>query len=265
MKLVADIGNSSIKLVLYNDRDKDSNTDKEKLCQTVIQNDSEVLGSEIGNFLSSSYITHTEVSAVIVCCVSEFMLGNFLQECKKLFEVKPFVLQPKELTAFKHNYKTIETLGADRMAAAAGAVKLFPGKNVIIADFGTAVTIDAVSKEGYFLGGTIFPGIGAVLDAFKRKTPALNIPEISNPGKICGDTTSSSLQSGIYYSTIGAVLEVVSQLKYECFGAEDAVLITCGGNSYLYENAGIFDQNIDDLVLIGAYELYKQTMDSGRI
>jgi type III pantothenate kinase len=73
----------------------------------------------------------------------------------------------------KNLYATPETLGYDRLAAAVGAAAMFPGKNVLIVDFGTAITYDIVTAAGEFLGGNISPGAALRFRALHEGTGAL--------------------------------------------------------------------------------------------
>ena len=69
-------------------------------------------------------------------------------------------------------------MGSDRIADAMGAVKLFPERNLIVVDFGTATTVCAVSKDRVFLGGNIMPGIRLAMEALESKTAKLPSVEI---------------------------------------------------------------------------------------
>ena len=80
------------------------------------------------------------------------------------------------------DYATPSTLGADRIAAAAGAWSLMPGRNMLVVDMGTAVTYDFVSAEGRFKGGNIAPGIGMRLRSLHNYTARL--PEVNGYGDI---------------------------------------------------------------------------------
>ena len=70
-------------------------------------------------------------------------------------------------------YRTPQTLGRDRLAAAVGATVLFPGRNVLIVDFGTAVTIDLVTADATYRGGCISPGVQLRFGALHDHTAAL--------------------------------------------------------------------------------------------
>jgi type III pantothenate kinase len=70
-------------------------------------------------------------------------------------------------------YETPETLGKDRIAAAAGAAGLFPGRNIAAIDAGTALTIDLITDKGFFAGGNISPGLRMRFAALHQQTYSL--------------------------------------------------------------------------------------------
>lgn len=111
-----------------------------------------------------------------------------------------------------NDYRSASTLGVDRLAAAAGAMELMPGRDVLIADLGTACTYDVVTATGHYLGGNIAPGVGMRLRALHRDTARL--PEIDSHGPVAmfGFDTESAMRSGAvrgvaaettYYRTLG--------------------------------------------------------------
>lgn len=111
-----------------------------------------------------------------------------------------------------NDYRSAGTLGVDRLAAAAGALDLIPGRDLLIADIGTACTYDIVTASGHYLGGNIAPGVGMRLRALHRDTARL--PEIGSHGPVemFGTDTESAMRSGavrgvaaetIYYRTLG--------------------------------------------------------------
>ncbi len=88
-------------------------------------------------------------------------------------------------------YRSPETLGLDRLAAAVGAVALYPGRNVLIVDAGTALTVDLVTADGVFRGGCISPGLRMRLQALHDHTAALPLCEPSEAGFGAADASGS--------------------------------------------------------------------------
>ena len=106
------------------------------------------------------------------------------------------------------DYRTPSTLGTDRIAAAVGAWASFAGQPLLVVDAGTAVTYDAVTADGHFVGGNIAPGMRMRLDALHRYTARLPLVEV--PRTIAYDTflgfdTPSAMILGAVYGIVGAI------------------------------------------------------------
>ena len=89
-------------------------------------------------------------------------------------------------------YLTPATLGRDRLAAAVGAATLYPGRNALIVDFGTAVTLDFVSADGVFRGGCISPGMAMRFRALHEYTAALPLCDATDSAELLGRSTDEA-------------------------------------------------------------------------
>ena len=78
-------------------------------------------------------------------------------------------------TGLKIQYRNPAEVGSDRIADAIAAVDLFPGQDLIVVDFGTATTIEAIRKDGTYMGGMILPGIRLAMEALESKTAKLQV------------------------------------------------------------------------------------------
>ena len=94
-----------------------------------------------------------------ICSVVPDVLRSLRNCFRKYFRFEPLLLEPGVKTGLKVRYRNPLEVGSDKIANALGGVTRFPGRNLIIVDFGTATTLCAVSKERDFLGGVITPGI----------------------------------------------------------------------------------------------------------
>lgn len=177
-----------------------------------------------------------------------YTLGNC---CRKYFDLEPFMIAPGIKTGIHIKGPAAATLGADRVATALAAVNLYPKENLIVIDFGTANTFDAVSKNREYLGGAIQIGLGTALNALTQNTAQLKRVEILKPAAATGLNTESQMQSGLYYGTLGAMKEFVYRFKKECFAGEDVKIIATGGLGRMFENENILDSYQPDLVLLG--------------
>lgn len=156
-----------------------------------------------------------EIDDAIGCCV-----GDQTQVKEVLNGSKIVWLSEAALDALpiKIAYKTRNTLGMDRVAAACGAWKYSQGKGCVIVDAGTCITIDYVDANGVFQGGAIMPGISMQLRALHRETAKL--PEITKTEneelETCGKNTQESILAGTQIATIYAIEGFIKYYMSKC-------------------------------------------------
>jgi type III pantothenate kinase len=105
-----------------------------------------------------------------------------------------------------------QTVGIDRLLNALAAYRR-TGIATIVIDFGTAITIDVVSKKGEFMGGLILPGIRTSAYALNQQTALLPKVEIKRPRKIIGKNSEDAIKAGIYYGAVGSVNHIIEELN----------------------------------------------------
>lgn len=113
-----------------------------------------------------------------------------------------------------NRYGTPETLGADRMAAAVGAWEIAPGRELLIVDLGSAITLDRVSAAGEYLGGNISPGMAMRFEALHRLTdrlPLCNAP--SDIPVLTGSSTRQAIESGVVRGIVHEIEGYIDRLK----------------------------------------------------
>lgn len=125
--------------------------------------------------------------------------------CLRYIQVDAFTPMPLRL-----EYGTPETLGADRIAAAMGAHALFPGRDCLIFDFGTALTVDFVGGSGVFRGGNISPGMSMRFQAVHEHTGRLPLVSPADPRRQAGQNTSEAISNGV---VLGIMFEVESYIN----------------------------------------------------
>jgi type III pantothenate kinase len=168
-----------------------------------------------------------------------------------------FILQPGAKTGLNIRCKNPNEVGADRIANAIGAIAAFPEKDLIVVDMGTATTLCAITKDRSYLGGAILPGLRLCMEALKNNTAKLMAVDIEIPSAYMGRTTRESIQSGLYYGHLGALKEIILGFKKEIFHGAAVKVIGTGGLAQLYEESGLFDMLISDLVLQGLRKAYE--------
>ncbi len=130
-------------------------------------------------------------------------------------------------------YETKETLGKDRIAAAVGAVDLYPDSNVLIIDAGTAITYDFVNDKKQYLGGNISPGIAMRYNALHQFTGKLPLVEPKEYNKLYGTNTENAIRAGVQNGVVFEVDRTIDAFKE--FYNNLKVIIT-GGNAEFFDN-----------------------------
>jgi type III pantothenate kinase len=247
MFLAVDMGNSEVFCGVY---------DGEEL-KTTFRRTSSVRASsdEFGAFfritLRENGIDPDEIGAAGICSVVPDAVHS-LQNCfRKYFRFEPFLLQPGAKTRLKILYRNPLEVGADKIANAVGALSRFPGRNLIIIDFGTATTLCAVSRQREYLGGVITPGIRMSMTALDTHTARLQAVEIIRPAAVLGRSTMESIQSGLYYGTLAAVRSLSNAISTEHFPGDRAFIVGTGGFGRLFADEEIFDDYVPELPLLG--------------
>lgn len=210
---------------------------------------------EYGIFLRSvlreNDINPESIERIAVCTVVPEVIHSLKNCCLKYFSRSPFILQAGVKTGLKIGYRNPIEVGADRIANAVAACHLFPHQNLIIIDFGTATTFCAVSATRQYMGGVILAGLRISMEALESRTSKLPSVEIVRSHRALGRSTVESIQSGLYFGTIGMVQHIVHRLREEAFAGETTRVIGTGGLSSLFENENIFDVIVPELVLSG--------------
>lgn len=253
MIIALDVGNSQIYGGVF---------DGDKMLLSFRKNSKQGSSSdEVGVFLRSvlreNQIDPTQIKKIAICSVVPEVVYSLRGACKKYFDVEPFLLQAGVKTGLKVKYRNPVEVGADRIANAIGATQMYPKKDLILVDLGTATTFCAVSKDKDYLGGVIAAGLRLSMEVLEAKTAKLPSVEIVSMNEALGRGTVESIQSGLYFGHVGMIKEVCHKLKQECFPEEKPFIIGTGGFAYLFEKEKVFNAIVPDLVLKGLLSALK--------
>jgi type III pantothenate kinase len=201
--------------------------------------------------LRENRIDPQEIDTAAICSVVPDVVHSLRNCFRKYFGFEPFLLQPGAKTGLKIRYRNALEVGSDKIANAIGAVARFPGRNLLIVDFGTATTLCAISSEREYLGGIITPGIHTSMTALESNTARLPTVEIVRPSEILGRSIVESIQSGLYYGTLATVRWLITSVTTEYFSEQLPVVLGTGGFGRLFEEEKLFDVFLPELPLIG--------------
>ncbi len=233
MKLAIDIGNTSTKLALF---------DGKYLYATSNINDCNL--KSIQKFVANNLVLATIISSVKeinseILSISEHYKSKFISGNLSL--------------PINNQYKTLNTLGDDRLAAAVGAYSLYPKNDIIVIDAGTCLTIDFLSAKGEYLGGRISPGIEMRYKSVNTFTDKLPLVKRKKSAPFIGNDTNSSIASGVQQGILAEVKSVISEYRLQKI---DAIVVITGGDCFYFEKElknSIFAN--PNLVLIGLNEI----------
>jgi type III pantothenate kinase len=150
-------------------------------------------------------------------------------------------------------------VGTDRIVCAAAAYAVVEGA-VVVADFGTAVTIDLVDEHGVFQGGVICPGFEISAQALKDNTAQLPKVTVTKPKAPYGKNTADAINCGLYYSIIGALEEIIRRYA-ETIGRWPQTIITGSGADIIKDDCDFIDNYVPHLVVKGIVLAYKKYIE----
>jgi len=150
-------------------------------------------------------------------------------------------------------------VGTDRVVSAAAAYAVVENA-VVVADFGTAVTIDLVDAHGVFQGGVIFPGFDLSALTLHENTALLPKVAVTRPTEPMGKNAADAINCGLYYAAIGALEEIVRRYA-EKIGTWPQVILTGSGGELIHEDCPFVDNYVPNLVVKGIVLAYMKAVD----
>lgn len=183
-------------------------------------------GALLETLFSLDHLETRALSDMIVCSVVPVAEISLRQCARDRWNLEPVHVSADLDLGIGMRYLTPERLGADRLANAVAARALV-GYPAIIADLGTATTIDVLDAEGAFLGGAISAGLELSARALAERTAQLPNTSLSAPPSVIGFDTMSALQSGLVYGHAAMVDGLVERMLEE-LGPDTAVIATGG-------------------------------------
>lgn len=149
-----------------------------------------------------------------------------------------------------------DKVGTDRVVSAAAAYAVTEDA-VVVADFGTAVTIDLVDENGIFLGGVICPGFEISAKALEQNTAQLPKTKITKPKAPYGKNTTEAINCGLYFSAVGTLEEIIRRYA-EKMGKWPQTVITGSAAKTIKDDCNFIDSFVPNLVVKGIVLAYKK-------
>jgi len=153
-------------------------------------------------------------------------------------------------------YENPREVGADRIVNGVAAFAKYGGPCIVV-DLGTAITFDAISAKGEYLGGVIGPGIGISITGLFTKTARLPMVDFREPEKLIGTNTVGSMQSGLYYGAIGMIDGILERMIEE-LGPETKTVATGGQATMITRGSRFLREADEDLTLEGLQIIWER-------
>ncbi len=229
MNLVIDFGNTATKIAVFSEGDM-------LLCRR-----EDLLTLEMLREIM-------EIYAGLDCAIISSVASHPREIQDYISNIFNFFLELDHATPLpiRNLYETPATLGYDRIADAVGAHTIFPGKNVLVIDAGTAITIDLITGDGEFKGGNISPGAGIRARALNRFTSRLPLVSLDGDFQLMGRRTEEAIRAGILNGIIFELEGYIARIGHEY---NDLQIILTGGDAKYFDkklNYSIFvDSNLN--------------------
>lgn len=207
-----------------------------------------------------------DITEVALSSVVPPLDSTFEELCQRYFMTRPLIVGPGTKTGVRICTDNPREVGADRVVNAAAAHHLYEGPLIVI-DFGTATTLDAVSAEGDYLGGAIAPGVQVATEALVQRASKLPRIEMVRPKHAIGRNTVAAMQSGIIFGYVGLLEGIVARLRQELDGPVK-VVATGGLVEILAPETSCIEIVEPNLTLIGLrliYELNRPFLEERRL
>ena len=251
MLLVIDVGNTNVVLGVFY---KDELLFHARLSTSTGRTVDEWAVLFKGVFDMNSY-TWTGISRGVMCSVVPPVSNAIVRMVKKYININVLEVGPGVRTKMPVLYENPKEVGPDRIVNAVAAIHLY-GSPAIVVDFGTAVTFDAIDRQGRYLGGAILPGLKVGAQALFANTSKLPMVDVAKPTSIIGRNTIDAIRSGLYHGYVSLVEGMVRRFKGVL--GEDTKVIATGGHASLICEECPWIEAVDPLLTLKGLKIISQ-------
>jgi type III pantothenate kinase len=259
MLLAIDVGNTNIVLGVF---DGDRLVKSWRLV-TLRERTADEIGILVTQLFHSGGLIPGRVTGIILASVVPPLTRTMEDMARNYFGREPLTVDPGVNTGMPILYTPPSDVGADRVVNAVAAYEMFGRASrtpVIVVDFGTATTFDAISAAGEYVGGVICPGIGISADALFQRAARLPRVDIRKPPSIVGQTTVTSMQAGLFFGYVSMVDGIVQRMRAELPSGERAMCIGTGGMAEILASDTSSIQRVEpDLTLQGLRMIWERS------
>ena len=255
MLLALDAGNTNITIGAFDGR----NLIAHWRLRTIHEQTADEWGILLRNLFAASGLQLGQVQGVIIASVVPPVDPTLDEMVDRCFHRRALFVTPETPTGLKILYDNPREVGADRVVNSVGAYHEFGGPCVVV-DLGTAITFDVVSAGAEYLGGIICPGIGIAAGGLFAKTARLPRVDFREPEKLVATNTVGSIQSGLYYGTVGMIDGILERL-IEQLGSQTHMVAT-GGQAALIVRGSRYLKRLDEHLTLKGLRLIWERNES---
>jgi type III pantothenate kinase len=248
MLLALDAGNTNVTIGVFDG----ANLQTSWRLRTVREQTADEWGIQLRSLFREADIDPRVIHGVAISSVVPPIDQPLADAARRYFASEPVFVSVERDLGLEVRIDNPREAGADRLANAVAAFGKYGGPCAVV-DFGTAINFDIISREGHFLGGIICPGIGIAISGLFEKAARLPLVDFRAPKRLIGTNTVDCIQSGLYYSTIGAIDGILERLFAEL--GSDLKIVATGGQSRLISQGSRYLKIIDDELTLDGVRL----------
>ena len=258
MLLAIDVGNTNVTIGVY---DGDRLAHSWRLA-ALRERTADELGIFLLKLFEQAGIAIASVDGIAIASVVPPLTRPMEEMCERYFHHEALVVDATN-AGIPIRYTPATDVGADRLVDAVAAWEKFGRAALvplIVVDFGTATTFNAISAKGEYLGGVICPGINISAEALFQRAARLPRVDVRKPPTVIGQTTVGAMQSGLFFGYVEMVDGLVRRLRAELAGGDKAIVIATGGLADVLSGESAAIQHVDsNLTLDGLRLIWART------